>query len=439
MVTVDMTKNPKQGVFFNTVMEAAFGDRDERYFFYGGAIRGGKTYISIAIIIMLCKVFPGSKWYVIRSSFARLKETTIPTASKILANTSNIKWNRDASNYHVEFLNTKSKIFFTGEDLKNDPDLNWMLGLECNGFVLEQIEELSEKLFDMAIQRSGSWIIPKMPTPLILSTFNPTNKWVKEKIHDKHIVGELKPPYYYLEALSNDNPYNTSEQWKNWQNLDKLSYKRFIEGSWEFDKPSNLFIYSLEDNKHFDSTITINEGKEIYLSFDFNVEPITCIVSQHDINSISICKEYRLLNSDIFELCERIKTDFPGGFFIVTGDSTGRARSAISRGNRNYYQIIQSELMITNRQIIIHKENPSIKNTRVLCNALLSKHINYKINNKLCPYLTIDLNSVTVDEHGNIDKGSDKHKTHLLDCWRYYNWTFHRNFLDKKLYQNIVF
>ena len=136
MITVDLTKNPKQEEFFNTAVGSAFGDNDFRYLFYGGAIRGGKTVGCLSTLIILCKIFPGSKWYVIRKSFTRIQETTLPSMAKILGKTTRVRWNRDKSNYYVEFTATGSQIFFAGEDIKTDPELKWMLGLECNGFFL---------------------------------------------------------------------------------------------------------------------------------------------------------------------------------------------------------------------------------------------------------------------------------------------------------------
>jgi hypothetical protein len=86
-------------------------------------------------------------------------------------------------------------------------------------------------------------------------------------------------------------------------------------------------------------------------------------------------------------------------------------------------------------QLKVPRGNPSVRNTRVLSNSLLSKHGNYWINTLACPHLTLDLNGVVVDDKGDIDKDKDKRQTHLLDAWRYYNWTFHRNFLDGALYR----
>lgn len=434
MVTADLTKNPKQTTFFERVMEAAFGDNPFRYLFYGGSIRGGKTYACLVTLIILCRVFPGSKWYVIRKSFTNIQETTIPTMVKILGKTTNVRWNRDKSNFFVEFTKTGSKIFFAGEEFAKDPELNWMLGLECNGFFLEQIEELQERTLEMCISRTGSWLIPMMPTPLILGTFNPTLTWVKTRIYLPWSENRLIAPFYYQDANAEDNPFVTDEQWANWQNMDDELYKQYIGGSWDFAKPANVFAYAFNEKTHH-KDIGYNSDYHLHVSFDFNVEPITCLMAQHDINYIGIFKEFRLLNSDIWALTDHIIAEFPEAFFMITGDATGQARSAVSKGNRTYYQIIKQQLVLGPTQIKVPRANPSVRNTRVLTNSLFSKHGNYWINTNACPHLTLDLNGVVVDQNGDINKSKDKRFSHLLDCHRYYNWTFHRDFLDKSLYQ----
>jgi len=434
MITSDLTKIEKQANFFDQIMMAAFGDSPFRYLFYGGAIRGGKTFACLTALVVLCRIFPGSKWYVVRKDFSRLKETTLPTMLKILGKSKNVRWNRDQSNYFVEFMNTGSRIFFAGEDFTRDPDLNWLLGLECNGFFLEQIEELQEHTLNMCISRAGSWYIDLMPSPLIIGSFNPTLTWVRTRIYLPWEEGKLQTPYFFLEALPDDNPWVTEEQWKNWGNMPDDLIKKFIEGSWDFAKPANAFAYAFSEKKHH-KDVGINSDHPLYLSFDFNVEPITCLIEQHDINWLHYVKEHRLLNSDIWALTDHIVANHPGSFFMVTGDATGQARSAISKGNRTYYQVIRQQLVISTTQVKVPRANPSVRNTRVLMNSLFAKHGNIWVNTKACPHLTLDLNGVVVDEHGDIDKSKDKRQTHLLDCMRYDQWTWHRDFLDKSLYQ----
>lgn len=432
-VTADLTKNEKQATFVNTVIEAAHALVPFRYLFYGGGIRGGKTFACLISLILLCRLFPGSKWYVIRKSFPTLQETSIPALEKILGKSRRWRWNRDKSNYYVEYQNG-SRIFFAGEDFARDPKMQWLLGLECNGFFLEQVEELQSLTLDMCISRAGSWYLEKMPTPLILGSFNPTLTWVRDKIFLPHQEGTLEAPYFYMAASPDDNPFVTDEQRAGWSHMADALQQQFIEGSWDFEKASNVFAFAF-DEQHHHREVNYDDDRPLFLSFDFNVEPITCLANQHEKGEfIHTVKQFRLLNSDIDELCLAVATAFPNAHYMVTGDASGGARNALKK-NTNYYKAIKGNLQLSPLQLKVPRANPSIRNTRVLCNSLLNKHPNFFINKHACPDLVIDLNQVTVGDNGELDKDKDKRKTHLLDCFRYYCWTFHRDFLDKSIYQ----
>lgn len=435
MITVDLTKNPKQELFLNTCLEAVFGDNDYRYLFYGGAIRGGKTFVCLTILVLLCKIFPGTKWYVIRRDFGRIQESTLPTMNKILGRAARVKWNRDKSNYFVEFTDTGSRIYFAGENYRQDPALTWMLGLELNGVLLEQCEELQEMTFNMAISRLGSWYVPNMPLPIILSTFNPTMTWVRQRVFMPHSEGELEAPYYYLQALPDDNPWVTAAQWEAWGHLPDELISQFVKGNWDFARPLNVFAYNFNEKKHH-ADVGFKSDYPLYVSFDFNVEPIVCLLEQHDEwrNFIHTFKEYRLLNSDIYELTDHLITNHPEAFYNITGDASGQHRTALKK-NWNYYKVIKQQLVLSPNQMKVPRANPSVRNTRVLVNSLYAKHPDMKVNVKQCPHLALDLNAVEVDDEGNIDKTKDKRKTHLLDAHRYDCWTWHRDFIDKSLYQ----
>ena len=138
------------------------------------------------------------------------------------------------------------------------------------------------------------------------------------------------------------------------------------------------------------------------------------------------------MNSDIHELCNRILSDYPNDMLLVTGDASGQNRTALKR-DLNYYKIIKEVLKLGIGQFKIPASNPPIKNTRVLCNSLLGRHTDYLFSDQV-PYLILDIEECEVDSEGSIDKGKDKHMTHLLDCWRYLNNSFLSKFLDLKIY-----
>ena len=121
-------------------IEAVFS-RKHTFLTYGGAMGGGKSYVSIAILLMLCRFYPQSKWCIIRESLPTIKRTTLETFKRLVPS-SFIK-HIDNTNLIITFKND-SRIMFMAEDYANDKDFDRFKGLEVNGFLLEQIEELQD-------------------------------------------------------------------------------------------------------------------------------------------------------------------------------------------------------------------------------------------------------------------------------------------------------
>ena len=89
MITVDLTRNVKQQELFNQTMysiaKKRAGQSDyNKYFFYGGAIRGGKTFCILTILTILCKMFPKSKWVVVRADMPALTQKLYRVSRKYL-------------------------------------------------------------------------------------------------------------------------------------------------------------------------------------------------------------------------------------------------------------------------------------------------------------------------------------------------------------------
>lgn len=423
--TIDLSVNPKQYKFFIEIMKACAGLNQYRKFGYGGAIRGGKTFVSLGTLIRLANKYENSKWHIMRQDFPALQGTAIPSFEKIIAGSQNWKWNRDRANYFA-YNRRDSKIFFKGENLKQDPELNDFLGLETNGVFMEQLEELSKKLWDISLSRSGSWYINPMPPALMLTTLNPTQKWPKEFIHEAYMKGELPDDFFYLTATPKDNPYVTQDQWHAWASMDERYQKQFIEGDWtNFDATDNRFAYCYERARCVGKT-ELNKAFELYLSFDFNHDPITCALFQHYNNSIYGIEQIKLSNSNIYDLCDLIKVNYAGCMMVVTGDATGQATSALVKDNINYYTVIKSKLELGAGQLKVDTINPELAENRVLINYIL-KNYNVVLDKDKCKGLIYDLENARVLPDGSLDK-SNRHdptkQLDALDCFRYYLNTF---------------
>ena len=195
----------------------------------------------------------------------------------------------------------------------------------------------------------------------------------------------------------------------------------------DVDLSNRPFAYCFSKERHIRHS-SYEPGHYLYLSFDFNVDPITCVSSQYINGEIRFLKEFRLSNSNIYELCRNIKTIYPTSALMVTGDASGQARSALTAGNINYYTVIKQELGIGSGHMKVPTVNPAISDSQVLTNSILQHHPVFF--DPFMVYTIDDLVYVEVDEHGNIDKAKNKHRSHLLDTVRYTFNTFHRQLLN---------
>lgn len=398
-------------------IEAVFSGKYS-FLTYGGAMGGGKSYVCLAIIILLCKMYPGSKWCVIRESIPTLKRTTLQTFNKVVPKSFIKSYNQQ--DQIVTFMNG-SQIMFMAEDYPSDKDFDRFKGLEVNGFLLEQIEELNEGLLDVCFIRAGRHKIEKHPKPVIIANVNPTLTWPKAKIYDAYNSGTLPKDWYYLPAKINDNPalFDDKEYMSRMDMLDDMTRRRLIEGDWtafSIDKP---FLYAFNFTKHVIKSYTPNPHLPLLVSFDFNVDPMTCTISQQlDIKTVRIFDEIVIPNSSTPELCDAIISKYPGwvGKFEVTGDATGSNRSSFERGGVSHYLKIKDALEVKDYQLKLRKHNPSHLNSRILCNSVL-QNADFAITEN-CKGCIEDASQSGVDSFGQIIKTKDKGR-HLLDNVRY--------------------
>jgi hypothetical protein len=422
-------KNLKQKEYFDLAMGALEGSNDYRHLFYGGAIRGGKSYVSLAILAMAACRYAGSRWHVFRRDMPALLTTTIPSMEKILAGLPDWRWSRHPAHYYAENTTTGSRIFFKGENLSHDPALNDLLGLETNGILYEQIEELSEGLWQMGASRLGSWYTEPMPRPVTLATFNPSQSWIRERIYEPHRRGELAAPYYYMAALPADNGYVTPDQWQAWARLDERYRLQYIEGDWtDYSARDRLWAFAYDRARHLATTeIEADPQHMLHLSFDFNRNPICCSVIQCADEQIRVIETIKLANSDIYALCTHIRARYPGYMYMITGDSSGMNSSALVQNSLNYYTVIRQELGLGAGQLQVPVSNPRLADNQVLVNAILARG-DVRINAVKAGALIYDLNNVKMMADGQIlkaNRNDPSQQADALDTFRYYCNVYH--------------
>ena len=197
--------------------------------------------------------------------------------------------------------------------------------------------------------------------------------------------------------------------------LDSETYEREVLGRFVFSN-GKRFAYDFNKEKHVKRT-ELNKNLRLHLSFDFNIDPATCIIGQHTDNRIIIHDEIKLKNVSIYDVCNEIKRRYPNYIYIVTGDASGGNREKADKDLQSMYDIIQKELGVSSRSIQTFNSNPGHLSNKALLNSILL-HFDISINPN-CTYLIQDLDMVRCDDQGKIDK-SNKEIGHLLDCLRYY-------------------
>jgi hypothetical protein len=216
--------------------------------------------------------------------------------------------------------------------------------------------------------------------------------------------------------------------------LDPYYYLVFTEGKWGNQKVDSPYCYCFNPDRHKKPT-EIKRHLELYLSFDFNVNPVTCGVYQHEEagNQLRIrgIESIKLDNSDIYKLCEYVLAHYPGYMYIVTGDATGQNTSALVQDGINYYTVIKTKLGLSAGQLKVPTVNPPITENRVLVNAVFHK-CDVALDPFRCKHLIFDCQNVSTNDLGKIDKGdrsNPKKRADHLDHFRYYLNTFHKHIL----------
>lgn len=269
----------------------------------------------------------------------------------------------------------------------------------------------------------------------IMATFNPisVNHWLKQRVErdDSQVIHTT-----YLDNDFIDADYKAVLDQKAAVNP---NYARiYRDGEWGLPEAERPWAYNFDMQRNV-GEVELNPKAPVYLSFDFNINPMTVTAHQYKyMKYYHTLYEWRVQNTGVSQVCDMIKASPIGNcHLIITGDASGRSRSATS-GNINNYMIIQAKLKVHGGQLRVPKRNPALSESRTLSNHILAIHPNRLIHPR-CEYLIADLQNV----EGNDDDKCvppDKMMGHLLDGMRYMDYTFFPYFVNDsaKLTANVA-
>lgn len=260
--------------------------------------------------------------------------------------------------------------------------------------------------------------------------FLSTPKGKLNYFYDLSQHSETYADWSFFQMPTVSNPYiDPAEVEEARKQLDPLTFAQEYLASFVTES-LNSWAYCYERGKHVGTT-TLNRSYDVKLSFDFNRDPITCGVFQDYDNHIRGIEQIKLSNSNIYSLCDYINAKYSGCMFLVTGDATGRASTALVKDNSNYYTVIKAKLNLSISQLKVHTVNPTLEENRVLVNSVLHSKL-VTIDEQNCKGLIFDLEHAQVLPDGSLDKTDRKDPTKQLDsldCFRYFLNTFHKSIL----------
>jgi phage terminase large subunit len=337
------------------------------------------------------------------------------------------KWNYSNAQREIINLTTGHQILFRGID---DPEkVKSIVGIKR--VVVEEASELTFSDFLELNRRARG--MEGIQFTFILNPVS-ENHWIKRKLIDS---GNYSEKLTEIVSTYHDNPFMTVDDCDELERLkliDENEYRIYVLAEWGIDDKTGKFAWAFAKDKHV-GLCDYNPDEMLYLSFDFNVNPITCVCIQNYDETIHVIESIKLKHSNIYELCEVIVSKYPDSMIMVTGDASGKNASAMVKDQLNYYSIIQQQLGLSDGQFNVPTVNPPLAQNRVLVNACLST-MDILINADTNESLIFDLLYVEVDEQNKIikdNRSDEKQQADILDCFRYYLNTFHRDVVRMNL------
>ncbi|GAB4052514.1 phage terminase large subunit [Spirosoma litoris] len=385
-VSFNPERFPKAALLFNAAHSGKY-----RVIVCGGAIRGGKSFGVGGVLVTLHKRFPYSRSIVVRDSLQTLRITTLPTVEKLIPQNFIKKFKGDPQ-FQWKFTNNSSFQFFSEQDA-TDPERKRWNGLETNYIWLEQAEELQEATYDKALERLGSYFIPKhlglQPPPILFVTVNPTDTWAKTKFYEPWLNGTLPDHICYIPMTIDDNgglEPSFRESLNMLRQTNPIKYKIFVEGRWDVrEKTGGEWYHEFDYGKH---TVGKDKGGvpflpsspgDVHGTYDFNTVPYMTLLLFQPVRSLAkvqlrFFKEYCLAspNNSTAKVCEFAARDYLFPFrrtFTYYGDRQGENRVE-GEGNFRRFDRVRSTLAP-----FLHSRSNQV-NKAVVVNTLMRDFIN---------------------------------------------------------------
>ena len=223
-------------------------DKETNEVIFGGGAGGAKSFLGCAWLIIMCGMYPGTRWLMGRAKLKNLKETTLNTFFEI-CNQWGIKNERDfkynAQDGTITFTNHSQIILKDLFTYPSDPNFDSLGSLEITGAFVDEVNQISHKCQQIIKSRVRFKLDEYGLIPKFLGTCNPSKGWVYTEFYKPFKDGILEPTRAFIKALAKDNPFVSKHYIALLKSIkDRATRERLLNGNWEYDDdPACLFDY----------------------------------------------------------------------------------------------------------------------------------------------------------------------------------------------------
>lgn len=166
----------------------------------------------------------------------------------------------------------------------------------------------------------------------------------------------------------------------------------------------------------------------LYVSFDFNHDPMTCSCWQFDSRKIYGIDAIRLEKATTRSLCAEIERRYPHANLIITGDCAGSNATTMSLINN--YQEVRFYFRLGESAMQVSRTNPPLAQSRLFMNNCFERY-DIVIDPDKCKPLIFDFENVKSDEDNKPIKTTRSNiaqQADFLDNARYFFHRFYSHF-----------
>jgi PBSX family phage terminase large subunit len=312
-------------------------DNDLDVAVYQGGFGSGKTFCGSLLGLLLARKFPGCHGLVGAKEYELVKNTTMDSYFEHL----------DAMGYvrDVDYIYNKndkkitlsngSTILFKGVD---DPER--FKSLNLHWIEVEECSQISHNSFKALLGRLRGSIKPDWEG-FRYRLFGHTNPQPNKGWLWKVFIENPRDNYRLIIAPTSENKYLPEHFVQSLKDEYDPEYYR-INVLGEFGNYSSGLVVKGFDDDNL-AELTYNDGLDLYLTCDFNVDPMCWEIAHKDEDTVYFFDEIVIENTSTQESIDEFIRRYPNhkGKIYICGDASGDFRSAQSEFT-NYMIIIRA-------------------------------------------------------------------------------------------------